>query len=169
MPSALTVTFALLTRQGQRIDETELLAHPERYRAWLQDDHEYEGVMDIRDAPNPPILVEDSLIALVKNLCFLGLPDLLMQQPSVYRYYSHYDYLRLDPEGHRVLLSGGHDRVLRVARAALVRGFYTCGCRFIQLLTHLQGDPPAPNVTDLIDFLEPYRVAAQTALAQGVV
>lgn len=122
--------------------------------------------MEVRDATNLPIIVEDSLPALVKNLCFEAMPDLVANKSVVYRYFSYHGYLRLDPEGSLILLSGDGNPTIRVDRSSFLRAFYACGLRFMQLLRQVQGDPPHPNTAQLIAFLEQYQVVGQTALAE---
>lgn len=165
MSSPLTSSFYLLTDDGQRLDETELLAHPERYRAWLRDEHAFPGGIVCQDGTNPPILAADALIVLVKYLCFLSLPALVANRNVVYRYYQQYGYLRLDPEGHLMLISGDGNPTVRFERDACIQALYACGVRFLDLLTQLQGDPPAPGIARIRELLEADRLLAQTALA----
>ncbi|HEU4326158.1 MAG TPA: hypothetical protein VFS21_23660 [Roseiflexaceae bacterium] len=150
---------------GKKVAEGELLANTERYLDYIREEDEYEGGLELRAPAAPPIVVEDSLPAVVKNLCFLPVPDLAAGRGAVYHYHSQYGQIHLAPEGGALLLTGDGIEPARVERAALIRALHAAGVRFIQLLEQAQTVADSPKVASLIVFLNQQRAVADEALA----
>lgn len=164
MSPEVEVSFFLFVG-GKRVAEDELLANTERYLDYIRAEDEYEGGLELRAPAAPLIVVEDSLPALVKNLCFLPAPDLAAGRGAVYHYHSQYGQLHLSPEGDALLLAGDDIGPARVERAALVRALHAVGVRFITLLEQAQIVTESPKVASLIAFLNQQRAVADEALA----
>jgi hypothetical protein len=162
--STVEVTFRLFVDKGIELKEKELEQGIEKYGAQLRAEHAYEGAIDIRVPEEPELEIEDELPALVKNFCFSAIPDLLAEKNVVIRYHSYYGYLRLDPEGWRILVSGDGLPTVRIPRNKLLPAIYDCGQRFIRFLELLKGEKEDSELEGLISFLARYGEKAREAL-----
>jgi len=164
MLAEIAIQFYLLGERGQRITEAELRTQISQHRERLRNDAEYEGVLELRTPNTTPFVIEDSLPALVKNFCFLSIPDLVASKSAVYHYHSQYGQIQLNPEVDMVRISGDDNAPLLVGQAVLLRSIYDCGLRFIDLLELVQGDVPDTEIASLIVFLNQHRAVAHAAL-----
>lgn len=78
--------------------------------------------------------VEDEMPSLIKSLCFDSIESLLNDKNYVYTYFGQYGYLRLDPEGSQILVSGDDIEKTRYPLKLFVNELFRCGELFLQLL-----------------------------------
>lgn len=164
MMYSVQTQFYLLDARSGSVNEETVLNQLEQYRERLINDAEYEGFLKIYTPDGIPFVAEDSLPALVKNFCFLAIPDLVASRSFVYHYHSHYGQVRLDPEGDLIRVSGDENTPLLVDRTAFIHSIYHCGLRFVELLELIQIDTDSSDLDNLVDFLNQYREIAHAAL-----
>ncbi|MFP5272945.1 hypothetical protein [Coleofasciculus sp. G1-WW12-02] len=140
------VTFCVNINRDLCVSEEEINANFDTFRLELLEDGNYygevlNGAVVISSPGQPDIRVEDELEATVHNLCFQFIPDLVAEKHIVVTYFRYYGYLRLDPEGDYVLLSGDSVPMVRILRDELAPALYNCGLRFIKFWRRLRDDP----------------------------
>lgn len=99
----------------------------------------FVGAIIIRTQDGIECRIKDELEATVQNLCFLSIQKLKMGQNVVIKYFSYYGYLRLDPEGDTVVISGDFVPKIRVPSEELTLNLYNCGVRFVEFFQGLRG------------------------------
>ncbi len=159
------VTFCTNIREGNDfccISEDDLDLKLDYYREKLLTNTDNDGFIVISSAEQPDVRIQDELWAITQNLCFIAIPDLITHKSVVIRIYSNYGYVRLDPEGDLVRISGDCLPDVRVNRVELITSLYDCGQRFIQFLGKLQGGNP--DYKDMLEGLEEYAKIARQAL-----
>jgi len=158
---AVEVTFCIHTRARRCVPE-EIIAN--EFAAWrptLLGKHQGYGAILIRAPGQPAVDVDDELWALVQNLCFLPIPDLLAAHPVDIPYFRYADTFRLEPIGDKIRISGGMLPEAEFPGRPLLDGLYDCGRRFIALLRRLGDDA---RHGDTIVLLENASVRAAAAL-----
>jgi hypothetical protein len=81
--------------------------------------------------------IEDEIPALVKNICFDSIETLIQGKSYVYRYFSQYGYVRLDPEGSKILISGDGLNTIRYPLEDFIKELFNCGLMFLKVLETL--------------------------------
>lgn len=160
----IEVKFHLFIDGDNTLSEQDIKDRIKEIGPKLRSADTYEGTIDIQTPMSELIKIEDELPALVKNFCFSPIPDLLTGKNVVIRYYNHYGYLRLDPEGRHILMSGDGIPTVRIERNRLLPEIYNCGQRFIHFLNGLKDDENGNEIRDLIDFLTEYGRKAHESL-----
>ncbi|MBG1271105.1 hypothetical protein [Nostoc sp. WHI] len=159
------VTFCAQIREGNDflcIAEDDLEAKFEDYREKLFSNTGNDGFIIISSPEQPDVQIQDELWAIIQNLCFIAIPDLIAHKSVVIRIYNNYGYVRLDPEADLVRISGDGLPDVRVTRAELITSLYACGKRFIQFLRKLGEDDP--EYKDIIEGVEEHAKLAQQTL-----
>lgn len=159
---SIEVTFCLNIGEDVCIDEDEINARFDAYLPSLLTDEDYIGNIIINSPGQPVIRIEDELWAIVQNLCFLSIPNLLLGKSVDILYYSYNGHLRLEPDGNEVVISGDYIPVVKVARQELVNALYSCGHRFVEFFRRLKGSNP--NFSATIEHLEKQEEIAKQAL-----
>jgi hypothetical protein len=159
----INVRFSVVANGGEAVDEATLRTQIATYRSWLQQEDEFEGVLELRKAGGVILTIEDALPAIVKNFCFLSIPDILASQPFVYHYYSSYGQVALTLQDTRLLITDSNLQAVAVDQDAFIRAVYDCGVRFINLLEQAQTPEPHPKTTALIALLNEQRAIADQA------
>lgn len=110
-----------------------------------------------------PVAPEDDLSALVKNLCFRGVTQLVSQRHAVVALTDTYGYVRLDLEADMVRVSGDHLPDVRFLAQPLLAGLVDCGKRLQEWLPglRLEGD-----VAYIVRRLDEHHREARHALEQ---
>jgi hypothetical protein len=128
-----------------------------RFRVWLGDDRwlseeeaaaaleELRGAEEIEGAlvisgGQEEVVIEDALFPLALNLCFGALPELVEERSATVSLYASYGYVRLDPEGWWLRISGDGLPTVRVRRPDAYDALLACGERIAALL-QLVGGP----------------------------
>ena len=159
------VTFCTNIREGNDfccISEDDLDIKLDYYREKLLTNTDNDGFIVISSAEQPDVRIQDELWAITQNLCFIAIPDLITHKSVVIRIYSNYGYVRLDPEGDLVRISGDSLPDVRVKRVELITSLYSCGQRFIKFLRKLRENDI--EYQDILEGLEEYAKLAQQAL-----
>jgi hypothetical protein len=138
-------------------------AELERIRQALLQNEERSGELVITGPENVEVRIKDALDALVMQLCFESLPDLIAEKHVVVRHYLMYGYIRLDPEGDLTLISGDYLPKVRVNRAQLITALFQSGERYIQFIKSLRQSDA--EYAELLEMLEGYHSEAAQALA----
>jgi hypothetical protein len=156
------VTFCKHNREGRCVPEEELARNIGDLRATLVGGAKLYGAILI-DAPlQPTVAVDDELWAIVLNLCFRSVPDLVAGRPFELRYYRYAGTLRLEPVEAALVIAGDFVATVRLPRDAVLRALYHCGERFIALLKQL--DPATWGDTSVL--LETAALPAAESLRQ---
>lgn len=134
---SVNVTFCVMIGDETCTTEEELMSNVEAYRSRLSAREPLEGQITISSSEEPEVLVEDELIPLARNLCFEAITEIAANEHVVIPYFSYYGYLRLDPEGDWVRISGDFVPSVVVPREELLVNLYGCGRRFIEFLRAL--------------------------------
>lgn len=83
-------------------------------------------------------VIEDEIPALVKNICFDSIETLIQGKSYVYRYFSQYGYVRLDPEGSKILISGDGLNTTRYPLMLFIEGLFKNGLMFLKVLEKIR-------------------------------
>ena len=161
---AITADFSLQTRGPNWQSEAALATDLEALRPDLLQNVTLDGVLTLRRGGRIALKIEDSLRAVVQNLCFRSVVELSAGRGFVYRYMGYDAVLRLDPESGDVVVSGDVVETQRLPRAALLEALYRCGVRFMEFLGVLGG--PERSFDEEIAHLA--REAEDAAAALGV-
>jgi hypothetical protein len=62
---------------------------------------------------------------------------LIQGKSYVYRYFSQYGYVRLDPEGSKILISGDGLNTIRYPLEDFIKELFNCGLMFLKVLETL--------------------------------
>jgi hypothetical protein len=155
----VVVTFCIKVGRAC-LDEGGVLAEPDASRQALLDNPTFDGILTIH-AGGGLTRVEDELRAVVQNICFRAVVELLAGRNFVYRYMGYYGYFRMDPEGREVVLSGDFVKTARLPLGATVRALYECGERFLEALREVGGEenPFAEEIAYYREFAESAKAA----------
>ncbi|MDF5707282.1 MAG: hypothetical protein PUP90_06270 [Nostoc sp. S4] len=161
------VEFCAYIREGNEfpcIDENTLKVDFEKYRDKLINYLDADGLIVISslDEPNTRVQIQDELWAIVQNLCFIAIPDLVTEKSAVVRIYNNYGFVRLDSEGNLVRISGDGIPDLRIDRSELIVALYDCGKRFIEFFRMLRGNDF--EYQDVIQGLEEHAETAKQSI-----
>lgn len=168
----VTATFCVNISSDDCIDEEQLNTEFESNRPKIIADERRHGAINgaivIRSPQNPDIRVEDELEAVVQNVCFLALPDLLAGKRVIVPYFRYPGEIELKPEGHQLLMSGEAIPEERLELREAVFAFYECGQRVVSFLRRLRSDgAESAESEDAIRYLEgKEKVARQALLAE---
>ncbi|MCF2150973.1 hypothetical protein IQ276_032020 [Desmonostoc muscorum LEGE 12446] len=146
------------------IDENTLKIDFEKYREKLINNLDADGLIVISslEEPDTRIQIQDELWAIVQNLCFIAILDLVAQKSAVVRIYNNYGYVRLDPEANQVRISGDGIPDVRIDRSDLIIALYDCGKRFIEFFRMLRGNDL--EYQDVIQGLEEHAETAKQCI-----
>lgn len=161
------VTFCAHIREDDRfpcIVDDDLETNFEKYREKLLGNPYRDGFIIISSPSQPDVRIQDELWAIVQNLCFQAIPDLIANKSVVIRIYSNYGYVRLDPEASLVRISGDNLPDIRVEKAGLITSLCDCGERFLAFVRKLGVDDP--EYQDIIAGLEAYAEIARQSLGR---
>lgn len=155
---------------GEDDDSVTCIAEPqsaseiEQVQQALIRNHQRSGELII-SADGEKVHIKDSLDALVMQLCFESLSDLIAKKHVVVGHYLVYGYIRLDPEGDLTLISGDFIEKVRVPRDPLLAALFAAGERYIEVIKKLHQSTDAYG--DLLETLEEYRTDAAAVMAGG--
>jgi hypothetical protein len=90
--------------------------------------------------------ISDDLAALAQNVCFAAVTRIAEDEHVALRYYDKPGYVRLDPEGWWVRLSGDHVPELVLERTPLLEGLLSCGRRILDAMTELGYEGAAEEI-----------------------
>lgn len=121
-------------------------------------------------------ILEDEIPHLIKNLCFESLEKILEGHSYVYNYFSQYGYVRLDPEGTNILVSGDDITTVRYPLRLFAEELFRCGEMFLKVLEGVsisndvepkmqKLDINAENLNSLRQLLDESKNRAANALA----
>ena len=158
------VVFRLFVGSELELSEEEINVSLDVYRSRLRTRNRYDGAIIINSPGQPIVQAEDELPAIVKNICFGAIPDLIAGKKVVIGYYDHYGELRLEPQVSNILISGDDIPTITVPCREFLPALYDCGQRFIRFLTHLKGEASDRELEDLIRFLADIGKVASEAL-----
>lgn len=144
------------------ISELALADNPGLLAELFARNTDHSGELAITSPGNPEVRIRDSLDALVMQLCFESLNNLIEEHHVVVRHYLMYGYIRLDPEGDLSLLSGDYVPKVRVNRAALIPALFQAGERYLELIRGLRRTNE--EFDELLTMLEDYHTEAAEAL-----
>jgi hypothetical protein len=137
------ISFKVFLGDDEWVDEATIRAEPaERtaaLRTRLRAKEDLDGALVIRSPNQPDVVIEDALVPLTLNVCFHAVIELVVDRHVVIPYFDRSGYVRLDPEGWYVLLSGDDVPTVRLHRNALQQWLVACGERVIDLLRELGG------------------------------
>ncbi|WP_138502614.1 hypothetical protein [Nostoc sp. PA-18-2419] len=161
------VEFCAYIREGNEfpcIDENTLKVDFKKYRDKLINYLDADGLIVISslDEPNTRVQIQDELWAIVQNLCFITIPDLVAEKSAVVRIYNNYGFVRLDPEGNIVRISGDGIPDIRIDRSELIVALYDCGKRFIEFFRMLRGNDL--EYQDVIQGLDEHAKTAKQSI-----
>jgi hypothetical protein len=151
----------------EAVPELALTASPALLGELFVQNSDHSGELVITSPGNPEVRIRDSLDALVMQLCFEALEDLIAEKHVVVRHYLMYGYIRMDPEGDLTLLSGDYLPSVRVERAALIAALFQAGERYLALIRSARSLDA--QLDDLLTMLEGYYADAVEVMreAQG--
>lgn len=154
------VVFGIEVESGRFLiepDPTDLVLREQAY-------HRVRGCLRIRSGRLPVVAPEDEIIALVDNVCFGAVREVLKDLHVAVNYTDTYGYLRLDREGDTVRLSGDRVADIRVPTRSLLEALVECGARFRAWLPscHLEGD-----IDEITAHLRSEEALTRAALAAG--
>ena len=127
------VVFGIEVESGRFLiepDPTDLVLREQAY-------HRVRGCLRIRSGRLPVVAPEDEIIALVDNVCFGAVREVLKDLHVAVNYTDTYGYLRLDREGDTVRLSGDRVADIRVPTRSLLEPWWSAelgsgpGCRAV--------------------------------------
>lgn len=132
------VVFGIEVESGRFLGEPDLTGLVLPVDAY----HRLRGCLRISSGRSPVVAPEDEIVALVANVCFGAVRDLLTNLHVAVNYSDTYGYLRLDREGDTVRLSGDRVADIRVPARSLLEALVECGARFRAWLPscNLEGD-----------------------------
>jgi hypothetical protein len=158
----MDVTFCINLGGDACLSEAEIASEFHNLRATLLQTEVLEGGIIIRSSDATEVQIEDELEAAIQNVCFVSIPKLVAGEHVVVRYFSYYGYLRFDPEGDNVLISGDFVPTVRVLRAELIPALFHCGRRFVELYRRFAATDSSHEAN--IRHLEAQAEIAQRAL-----
>ena len=149
---ALRATFLYYDFRDPDADEAPAVPEPTSESEWadlheMADENEDDlGVVRVTKG-DIEIAIEDSLDAIIANLCLGSIPDLIGERHVVMRYFLSYGYLRLDPEGDNQLVSGDFVPTVRLPRSELIPALFELGERYVEFFERLR--PPGGEYENL--------------------
>lgn len=154
------VVFGIEVESGRFLIEPDPTGLVPRDQAY----HRLRGCLRIRSGRLPVVAPEDEIIALVANVCFGAVREVLTDLHVAVNYTDTYGYLRLDREGDTVRLSGDRVADIRVPTRSLLEALVECGARFRAWLPscHLEGD-----IDEITAYLQSEEALTRAALAAG--
>jgi hypothetical protein len=107
------------------------------------------------DDPAFQLEMEDELWYLVLNVCFLSIPELVAYKNVVIKHYAYFGYLRMDPEGGSIRISGDNIPTTVLPESETLRAAFQCGKRFVQFARQMGiTDPTAGEGQAAFDAAE---------------
>jgi hypothetical protein len=153
------VVFGIEVESGRFLiepDPSDLVLRERSY-------HRLRGCLRIRWGQLPPVAPEDEIIALVANVCFAAVREVLTDLHVAVNYTDTYGYLRLDREGDTVRLSGDRVADIRVPTRSLLVALVECGARFRAWLPSCDLDGDLDEITGHLEAEEALTRAALAA------
>lgn len=154
-----------LLKEG--LQDQALSGSPMLYSKVFDEYGSCEGDLIIYFNGKPSNTLDDEMPALVKNICYGAIPDLLQGKNVVYSYFNQYGYLRMDPEGNKLLVSGDGLNQVRYPLKAFVDEMFAQGEQFLEILQNLStaNETEASDLKRLLDLLSVERTKALAALS----
>jgi hypothetical protein len=148
----------LIDIDERQISEMDLRSAPPALLAEIQEFKPLYGRIRVSHS-GAEFDVEDELWALIMSVCFRSIPELIAYRSVTIRYYSYNGYLRLDPEGGVIRISGDNIATVVLSEQELLPALFACGKRFLELSGRL-------GLADEISGDEPEIAAAEAILKQ---
>jgi hypothetical protein len=135
----VTVTFCVYG-ENTCIPEEQIEQNFARYRDELITNRDLDGCLIIAAPPYPNVRIEDTLEAIVQNLCFATLSDLKDGHAVENHYFSQVGTIHFLPEGDTIRIEGDFVTSATIPRVELVAALFGCGQRFMIFLRKLLAD-----------------------------
>lgn len=166
---SVEVTFWIYVDGETCLNEYVITAELDQYRVRLEDiiNERHTGYIVIASSAisDNKIEVNDDVEYVVQELCFLAIADLLNHKSVNISYFTSHGYLKLEPEGELIHISGKYIPNAEFFSAELLPALYHCGLRYIDLLRRLIKDKP--YYESYIARLETHAELARQALEKA--
>ena len=124
--------FKVELDQYHQLNEFDLTVLTNAQLSALSQKRAFEGILVLAHEGSPDIQICDEIEAWVQNLCFDSIPQMLARQPHQILYFSRPGFIRIDPEGESVRISGDSIPTVQLPILSLARALFNCGDRFLK-------------------------------------
>lgn len=163
---SLVINFSVFLRGGIILNEEDIQSRMSHYEDIFDEFESCDGGLQIWEGANLTNQIEDELPALIKNLCFGVVLDLLNEKSSTYHFFSQEGQIYFSKEGINVNIWGTTVKNLSYPFIDFVKKLYETGCRFLMLLDKLQAkdDHRVENRENLIQLLSVEKSKVKVAI-----
>lgn len=154
--------FRVELDQYHQLNEFDLTVLTNAQLSALSQKRAFEGILVLAHQGSPDIQICDEIEPWVQNLCFDSIPKMLAGQSHEILYFSRPGFVRIEPKGESVRLSGDLIPTIQLPIHTLIPALYDCGNRFIKWASKVKQG--YVSYLSNLNYIAEYRQPALNAL-----